>query len=245
MAAISLNGTVLSVSAGLQKPQVFDFEKLRLVYLVTTGNMKGFIVQSSWDIYAIDVDDPDMAEAVTTMATLFGERKTWGLSEIKLCLANYEQGRLEINLKKIKNAGVDLFTLLSATRDKRVAYRNDWLQTGQSVLLRGRNRVNIGAQGAVFSEKKKISWDEVDRIQLDKQESLVTVTSLLLIPAGVSGGAFSMKKYKYALRGIPNKQAELYLAECLFWKNGKIDKDRKTLEDKAKEELIRDGIISE
>ena len=244
MAKITVQGSILSVKNGPGKALEFDFEKLRLAYLVTTDNMRGFLTLSSWDIYTIDVDNPESGEAVKTIAGIYEAQKARGLSGVKLCLAGYGGNKLVMNLKKFHKAGTDLFGLLRKTAASRIALRQQWLGTSPDVRLQGKfGRITLNAEGAVFSDRKKISWDQVETIQLDKQESLVTVTSLLLIPKGVSSGAFSMKKYKYALRYIPNKLADLYLAECLFWKTVSAGSIQKKIEDTAREELIRDGII--
>lgn len=243
---LKLSGNSLSVRGGGGKNRQFAVDELRLAFFVTAVKVRFFAIAGGDDLAVVDLDDKDQQEGIDLLQETFRDSRPGMLSVFDICLADYGNNTAVVSLKNFKKAGIDIFDLLAQTKDKRVDVRRKWLASDPTVTLKGRSgTAKLNRHGYFLSEKKTLRWDEVGLIQIDKQESLITTTHLLVIPKGVGSGVFSMKKYKYALKGIPNKLANLYLSECFFWQNQFFETGDKSLEEDAMRELVRDGIIAE
>jgi hypothetical protein len=214
MSSIHVDNNILTIKLGFKKEQSFDMEKLRLNYLVTETNIKFFSSKS--DIATVDLDNKEQEEALNLFNEAFKTQKPWVLSSINICLADYSENRLVVGLHKFKKADINIFEILKTYREKRISMREEWLKTNPSVFLKN---ATLNKEGFKLSEKKSISWNDVKLIQKYVNESLITSISILMIPEGVGTGHFGIKKFKYSIRGVPKKLADLYLAECIFWKN--------------------------
>ena len=245
MGSLKLSGNILSVRGGGGRSRQFTVDELRLAFMVTTAKVRFFAITGGDDLLVLDLDDENQSEGIDLLHKMFLESKPGPLSGFDICLADYEGNMAVLALKSFKKEGIDIIDLLGKTRERRVEKRKSWLACDPTVTLKGRfGTAKLNRQGYFLSSNKSLRWDEVGQIQINKQESLITTTHLLVIPQGVGGGFFSMKKFKYALKGIPNKLANLYLSECSFWRNQTFEKNEKKIEEEAMRELVRDGIVS-
>lgn len=221
MSKLILDERKLLVKEGIFNQVGLEMDSLRFICLVIPGTYKWRVISSSQQIEFIHLDllDEKIALALSDELTEFIHReKAHHLAEMKLCLTDYGNYSAVITFKDLKKGNFDFFQRLHSFRKERIHKLKEWLRTDPRVELRGAfgATASLDRQGFKRGKKKFISWGEVGSVHT---ETVNLSTHLLVLPIGVSGGMFSLKKYKYSLQNIPAKKKEFYIAECNFWRS--------------------------
>ena len=203
------------------KKQELPLNALRLVYLFAESLSSWWGLGSRSDLTYLDFNSEDenmMDELFDALTSEIKGMKKRHLKEFKFCLTDFHGNSAMVNLSEIEGGPMEFLEKLKRYYPERKELLQRWLSSGGEVTLKGGfgSTAVLNRDGVKF-KRKSISWREIDHLFLETQESLITVNHMLFIPHGVSSGLFSMKKYKYCLRNIPNKKKHIYMAEGNFW----------------------------
>jgi hypothetical protein len=252
---LSLEGNTLVVRESGGKSTILPLDDLRLVFMVSYFDFKWnfFINRTRESVSILDLDalSPEkQASVFQTFRELLGKGGKYELGKVHLCLADFTQNSTSFTLFDIKSSGIDPFDSLANACPARQKKRTNWLAGNPQVELVGGGRNTAIVDKAGFRVGKKfIPWEETATVKIEISDNgLVKAAHLLVVPQGVSTGAFSMKQYKYALRFIKKNMVEVYYAECTFWRNLCAEKDRESpLTEKLTtlKDLWDQGVISE
>ncbi len=203
---------------GLFQSTQWALNKLRLFCIVVPGSFKWRVVTSSQELM---YEFPDLMSPEDEFATyllidkLCSDKNPNYLSGIKLCMADYNDHSIVLDLGKLKKESIPLLANLHHYRIERKEKLKQWIASNPKITLQGMgSKATLDHNGFHF-KKRSLSWPEVKKISI---EETTMVSHLYVLPEGYSDGLFNLKKMKYALARIPNKKKELYAAECFFWK---------------------------
>lgn len=195
---------------------------LRLVYMFSTQISSWWGLGSRSSLTYVDLNGEENAteELYDALEEAIKGQRRGVLKEFQFALADFQGNSTMLNLAEIDGGPQEFLEKLKRYRKERTALVSRWVDSGGEVVLKG----GFGAEAVlrrdgVYFKRKSISWREIREVFLETQESLITVNHLLFIPHGVSDGLFSMKKYKYCLRNIPNAKKHIYVAESNFWQS--------------------------
>ena len=214
MGKLKLQENQIIVKEGLFKKVSLPLDSLRLLYLVSPGTFKWYVVTSSsmTEFYNLDVlPEESFKELVKEFSAQIKEEKAHRLTGLKLCLADYDNHSAIISFKDLKLSNIDLFEKLLTYRKERLRKLTEWLNNSPQVEIKG---AVLSREGYRKGKNKFIDWKDVGAIQ---SETVNFNTSVLMLPKGSSGGMFNLKRYKYSIQRIPEKKKEIYMAECNFW----------------------------
>ncbi len=217
--SISEYNSVIKLKEGLFQSSQWTLDKLRLFCIIVPGSFKWRVVTSSQELM---YEFPDLMSPEDEFATylfidkLCSNKNPNYLSGIKLCMADYNNHSIVIDLGKLKKKSVPLIANLHHYRAKRRSKMEQWIASKPQVSLQGVGSKATLDHNGFHLKKRSLSWQEVNKISIEKT---TMVSHLYVLPEGCSDGMFNLKKMKYALARIPNKKKELYAAECFFWKN--------------------------
>jgi len=248
MSKMTLQDNILTVGQGLGKYITLHLDSLRLVYMFFPGNFKWYVLTSSQDINAYNLDslpDDTAGKLFKEIQEMVSQGSSFSLSDFKLCLAGYDNSSALISLKEVKKSKVDVLGRLLSYRKTRLEKLNQWLLTYPEVKLEGGMgaKAFINREGFRKGNNKFVPWSEVETLQVvDKNFGM---SDFLVVPKGVSTGLYSLKKYRYSLGNISTKKKELYIAECNFWRT--LAENEEDVPRKIKElsQLKDQGILSE
>jgi len=214
MGKLKLQENQIIIKEGLFKKVSLPLDSLRLLYLVSPGTFKWYVVTSSsqTEFYNLDaLPEEIFKELLKELSEQLKKEKAHRLTGIKLCLAGYDNHSALISFKDLKLSKIDLFEKLLTYRKERLRELAEWLKNNPQVEIKG---AALNKEGFRKGKNKFIDWKDVGAIQ---SETVNFNTSVLILPKGSSGGMFNLKRYKYSIQRIPEKKKEIYIAECNFW----------------------------
>lgn len=247
MNRISISENVLTVKEGWSRPVSLTLDALRLVYIFYPGTFKWYVVSSKQDINGYNLDalpEDKISSVFGEFKSILDQKKTTGMGNVKLCLADYNNQSVMFTFKDLKASNVDIFEALMRYRKPRIDKLNKWLASYPVVSIKG----GMGQEATINHEgfrhgKKFVDWKDVATIQI--AEKHFGMSDMLVIPRGVSTGMYSFAKFKYSLGNISTKKKELYIAECNFWRTLADGQHDINLKLKELVEMRDQGILSE
>jgi hypothetical protein len=113
-----------------------------------------------------------------------------------------------VSFKELVDKNVDLMVALRDSREARLAQQAQWLKENPSVSCHG---VVFGLTG-VHKNGRTMFWRDLDRLEITKVNSLITITALAYVPLkGTSS--------KRIIQRVSPKYTEECLAEIDFWRS--------------------------
>ena len=214
MGKLKLLDNQIIIKEGLFKKVSLPLDSLRLLYLISPGAFKWYVVSSSSskEFYNLDaLPEEIFKKLLNELSGQIEKEKAYRLDGLKLCLVDYNNQSAVITFKDLKLSKIDLFEKLLSNRQERIRKLEEWMGNSPQVEIKG---AVFNKEGFRKGKNKFIAWQDVGGIQ---SETVNFTTSVLILPKGSSGGMFNLKRYKYSIQRIPEKKKEIYMAECNFW----------------------------
>lgn len=217
---LSVDGATLMVRQVCGAKISFPMDKLRYIFVMIPGKFWTVLVHTSQKSSCIDLDSLSQEELLRFSHQLKENAKKGGflnnLSEIRFCLADYNENYAQFSLKDVKVSNVDIFAELEKYREVRLKAREEWFKGNPEVIMKGQlwNKAVLDKAG-YHKGKHLVAWDNVGTVLVETTNGMVA--RFYVLPEGVSSGTFSFGKGKYRMP-VPISRTDLYTAEANFWR---------------------------